>query len=140
MYDSPAAYDDAYEKAADAAVEAGFVLDDDREIASVLRRSLKSCMPQLTVEAETDPTIALEQIERDQPDVVLLDLNMPKMNGVEVAMALHAMPHQRRPRIVGIRGSSQPATCLSRTSSSSFRLLITVYVRLSRANSICCGR
>ena len=30
MYDSPAAYDDAYEKAADAAVEAGFVLDDDR--------------------------------------------------------------------------------------------------------------
>lgn len=82
------------------------VLDDDREIASVLRRTLKACMPQLTVEAETDPTIALEQIERDPPDVLLLDLNMPKLNGVEVAMALHAMPHDRRPRIVGMSGDA----------------------------------
>ena len=30
MYDSPAAYDDAYEQAADAAITAGFVLDDHR--------------------------------------------------------------------------------------------------------------
>lgn len=78
------------------------VVDDDPEIASVLRRSLKASMPQLTVEAETDPTLALEQMERDPPDVVLLDLNMPKMNGVEVAMALRSLPPDRRPRVVGM--------------------------------------
>ena len=82
------------------------VLDDDREIASVLRRSLKASMPQLTVEAETDPAVALEQIEREPPDVVLLDLHMPKMNGVEVAMSLHALPHDRRPRLVGMSGDA----------------------------------
>ena len=39
-----------------------------------------------------------------------------------------------------MRGSSQPLTRPSSTSVSSLRLLRTVYVRLSRANSICLGR
>ena len=46
---------------------------------------------------------------------------------------------RRSPLIVGMRGSSQPLTIPSRTNSKSRRLLITVYVRFSRANSICCG-
>ena len=44
-------------------------------------------------------------------------------------------PLLRMPLIVGIRGSSQPETIFRFTSSSRRRLLITVYVRFSRANS-----
>ena len=48
-------------------------------------------------------------------------------------------PLRRRPASVGSRGSSQPRTRPPSTSSRSLRLLITVYVRLSRANSVCSG-
>ena len=44
-----------------------------------------------------------------------------------------------RPEIVGMRGSSQPSTTPSLTSARSLRLLSTVWLRLSRANSICRG-
>ena len=48
-------------------------------------------------------------------------------------------PRRRIPDKVGMRGSSQPSTISSLTSCSSLRLLITVFVRLRRANSICRG-
>ena len=44
-------------------------------------------------------------------------------------------PLRLNPQMVGILGSSHPDTIPVVTSSSSFRLLISVYVRLRRANS-----
>jgi len=78
------------------------VVDDDAAIAMILRRSLKRALPQLVVEAESDPRQALIDIERDCPDLVLMDLQMPEMNGVELMMQLSALPGNRRPRVVGM--------------------------------------
>ena len=44
----------------------------------------------------------------------------------EVRIASGVYPRRRIPAMVGMRGSSQPLTCPSSTSSSSLRLLITV--------------
>ena len=49
-------------------------------------------------------------------------------------------PRRRRPDRVGMRGSSQPLTWPSSTSSISLRLLSTVYSRFRRANSYWRGR
>ena len=49
-------------------------------------------------------------------------------------------PRRRSPDMVGIRGSSHPATSPSLTSWRSLRFDITVYVRLRRLNSICRGQ
>jgi CheY-like chemotaxis protein len=42
-----------------------------------------------------------------RPDVVLLDIGMPGMDGYEVARRLSALPEGRRPRIVAVTGWSQ---------------------------------
>ena len=64
-------------------------------------------------------------------DTPMRSLNSRKPSGVN--------PRRRAPTSVGIRGSSQPSTWPPSTSWISLRLLSTTYVRLSRANSICCG-
>ena len=48
-------------------------------------------------------------------------------------------PLRRSAHRVGMRGSSQPATYFSSTRRRRYRLLMTVLVMLSRANSICLG-
>jgi eukaryotic-like serine/threonine-protein kinase len=83
------------------------VVDDDPGIGSVLRRALKQALPQLVVESETDPRRALAEIERDPPDLVLTDLNMPEMNGIELMMQLSAIPDSRRSRVVGISAEAE---------------------------------
>ena len=53
--------------------------------------------------------------------------------------AAAGIPRLRNPDSVGMRGSSQPWTSFSSTSFFRYRLLITVFVMFSRANSICRG-
>jgi DNA-binding NarL/FixJ family response regulator len=62
------------------------LLADDHTLFREGVRSLLSRMPEVQVVAETgDGREALELIEQHRPDVALLDITMPGMNGLEVA-------------------------------------------------------
>jgi PAS domain S-box-containing protein len=54
-----------------------------------------------------DGPSALAMADAFRPDVVLLDIGMPGMDGYEVARRLSALQEGRRPRIVAVTGWSQ---------------------------------
>jgi two-component system, NarL family, response regulator NreC len=71
------------------------LLADDH---TVMRRGLKLLLdsrPEFTVVAEaSDGREALERAEAEQPDVAVLDIAMPNLNGIEAAQRITAsLPH-----------------------------------------------
>ena len=54
----------------------------------------------LTVTVASDGVEALEQIQRSSPDVVVLDIVMPRMNGYEVCRRLKADPKTQNVPVV----------------------------------------
>src|SRR4029450_4406965 len=74
----------------DAEINTGRVLvvEDDAEIADVLRRTLRQEGHE--VRSALDGVSALEAAEDFVPDLVILDLGLPKLDGVEVCRRLRA--------------------------------------------------
>ncbi|MEQ8604450.1 MAG: response regulator [Marivibrio sp.] len=74
------------------------VVDDSRVIRTVARRIIEELGFQV-VEAE-DGRIALDKSEEALPDAVLLDWNMPNMDGLEYLRALRQLPGGDQVRVV----------------------------------------
>src|SRR3954466_238636 len=64
------------------------VVEDDEEIAGVLQRSLR--MEGYDVRISGDGETALTDARSFVPDLVVLDLGLPRMDGIEVARRLRA--------------------------------------------------
>jgi two-component system response regulator ChvI len=62
------------------------IVDDDRNILTSLSIALEN--ENWTVRTFSDPVTALEDMEEEAPDVVVLDVKMPKMDGLEVLRRL----------------------------------------------------
>ena len=63
------------------------IVDDDEEIRSFLGELLQD--EGYTVESAEDGLAALEKLEKVSPDLILLDIMMPRMDGYRFAEALH---------------------------------------------------
>jgi len=74
------------------------VVDDSSVIRKVARRILEGLEFKIA-EAE-DGEQALEACRRQMPDAVLLDWNMPRMDGYEFLRVLRRMPDGDRPKVV----------------------------------------
>ncbi|MEA2949397.1 MAG: two-component system, chemotaxis family, chemotaxis protein CheY [Alphaproteobacteria bacterium] len=74
------------------------IVDDSSVIRKVARRILEGLEFQI-VEAE-DGVQALEVCRAQMPDAVLLDWNMPKMDGYEFLRVLRRLPDGDRPKVV----------------------------------------
>ena len=74
------------------------VVDDSRVIRKIARRILEEMDFQI-IEAE-DGEKALEACKRELPDAVLLDWNMPIMDGFEFLGNLRRMPGGDVPKVV----------------------------------------
>jgi len=61
-------------------------VDDHREILEIIK--IKLSKHDYVVETISDPTIVLEKIKTFKPDLVLLDIMMPKITGFELLEAI----------------------------------------------------
>jgi CheY-like chemotaxis protein len=76
------------------------VVEDDPAIRSLLSMTLEA--EDYRVETAEDGQEALSKLERLRPDVLLLDLMLPRVDGWEVIEALRANPLTRDLRIIAI--------------------------------------
>jgi PAS domain S-box-containing protein len=81
------------------------VVDDNVDAAESLSRLLR--MQAHEVRVEYDGLAALAAAREMNPDVVLLDIGLPKMDGLEVARILRARVDGPRPLLVALTGFGQ---------------------------------
>ncbi|WCL55373.1 MULTISPECIES: response regulator [Kordiimonadales] len=74
------------------------VVDDSKVIRKVARRILEEL--QFEIGEAVDGKDALDQCIAKMPDVVLLDWNMPVMNGLEFLVALRSQTGVKQPIVV----------------------------------------
>jgi DNA-binding response OmpR family regulator len=83
------------------------VVDDDRVIQQLLKVNLE--LEGYAVEVADDGEEALAQFELFRPDLVLLDIMMPKLDGWEVCRRLKSDPDSARVPIVLLSARAQEA-------------------------------
>ncbi|ACI94220.1 response regulator receiver [Afipia carboxidovorans OM5] len=81
-----------------ASMKTCLVVDDSSVIRKVARRILEGLNFEI-IEAE-DGEKAMEVCKRSLPDAVLLDWNMPVMDGHEFLRNLRMMPNGEKPKVV----------------------------------------
>jgi CheY-like chemotaxis protein len=83
------------------------VVDDDPDAAESL--DLLLTIEGHRVQVAVDGPSALEAAEISQPDVVLLDLGLPRMDGYEVAEKLRQRKLPKKPLLIAISGRGEKA-------------------------------
>jgi len=83
------------------------VVDDDPDVLNMLAVTLLSA--NYTVLRACDGAEALAIVERERPDLILSDVNMPKLSGVELAAQLRTREDGYDPPILLISGLEPPA-------------------------------
>jgi len=83
------------------------IIDDARDVADVTVEMVKALGH--SAEAAYDGTAAMGAAVRFQPDIILVDLVMPEMDGFELVRELLNMFPGQRPRMVAYSGFKQAA-------------------------------
>jgi two-component system CheB/CheR fusion protein len=83
------------------------IADDNRDAAESLARLLE--MSGHEVNVVTNGAAAIAQAASTRPDVVLLDIGMPGLDGYEVARRLRALRRSEPLRIIAVTGWGQEA-------------------------------
>jgi serine/threonine-protein kinase len=80
------------------------VVDDDDHARAMVRETLSVAFPNAMIAEVTDGVEALAHLERHGADLVVLDLDLPHLNGVELTAAVRGIPHLEKVPIVVITG------------------------------------
>ena len=92
------------------------LIDDDLGDTLLLKKLLQVQAPNATIEIEQDLEAAFEKLQtcaeqtpRKLPDLILLDINMPRMNGFEFKTKLLESPELNTIPVIFLTTSSAPS-------------------------------
>jgi len=74
------------------------LVEDDRSVAQMYRLKLE--LDGYQVDVATDGEMAVEMAGRDLPDIIFLDIRLPKLDGVGVLEALRSNAKTKKTRVV----------------------------------------
>ena len=83
------------------------VIDDEAVVCAGISRAL--LRHGYDVETERDVTLALEKVQKNKYDVLLVDIMMPRMNGLELLARLHHEQKSARAVVITGLGAAQHA-------------------------------
>jgi CheY-like chemotaxis protein len=72
------------------------LLAEDNEFNVIVARGeLEDLIPGVSVDVAQNGAIAVEMVQRNTYDLVLMDIQMPEVNGYEATLAIRALPGNR---------------------------------------------
>jgi len=74
------------------------IVDDSHVVRKIARKIIEEL--DFVAEEAEDGSVALNKCQEGMPDAVLLDWNMPNMNGLEFLQKLRALPGVAQPTVV----------------------------------------
>jgi two-component system chemotaxis response regulator CheY len=83
------------------------IVDDQPYIREITRALLKD-MGLFRIALAEDGAEALGKLQRMPFDLVICDMNMPKMSGLELLRVARAIPHLRRVKFLMLTANSDP--------------------------------
>jgi len=84
------------------------IIDDEPEVVRVIERAFERLGADIDVETSLSGIDALIRIGQTPPDLVVLDIVMPRMDGLQVCKILKSKPETRGVKIVAITGKKTP--------------------------------
>jgi excisionase family DNA binding protein len=86
------------------------IVDDEKPVLEALKRSLKPFSDRLEIVTTTSGVDALLQIHDLQPHGLLIDLNMPDLDGMEVCRRIRARKTLDGIKLIAMTGRADPKT------------------------------
>jgi CheY-like chemotaxis protein len=96
------------------------VAEDDRTTRSLVSQTLRA--EKFTIVTTSDGRTALKKLKEGRFDLALIDIGMPRMNGLEVMAALRKM--KARPRVIVMTSDETPSTLLAAIREQAYRFIL----------------
>ncbi len=90
------------------------IVDDQENICNLVKASLENVWPTLKVTTCSDSTRAIEKIRALDPDLVILDVEMPQVSGPDIAQTMRETPCLQEIPILFLTGILTPDEARSR--------------------------
>jgi len=97
---------------------------DDNDVNRLLMAAMLARRPQVRLVMAEDGACGLSAAQRERPDLVLLDIRLPGMDGYEVLAALRSVPGQHALPCLAVSADAMPAD-IARAALSGFNGYLT---------------